>query len=317
MSTAGAAPVSLPWWAALPPARVQVACGSRTHRLRWAEGRLTAEDHPDAGEELVLAALGGERSECVSLVESWGTHRDDLAVLAVGPRSAADELTLSREQLADMQPFPGLMFGVRTGPMRVFRTGPMPVPRPWPVPGVPRSRMASGHARALHRAGPQRAAARRAQDRRLELLSLLALGTEFQLRLTGTVAAAWAGADRASASFVAARPALVAALAGRLAPAARSWLGVDPDLVEARLHEDAGWGRLAATAGGGLAAALPARWLASVWPAGLAVVAGHLVVAVREVTWPRATVLAVREPGAEPVILKVRAAADGWVIDSV
>ena len=63
-----------------------------------------------------------------------------------------------------------------------------------------------------------------------------------------------------------------------------------------------------------LSAALPVGWLASVWAAGLAVTAGHLVVAVTAAAWPDAAVLAVPEPGADPVILKVRAVeGDGEV----
>ena len=89
MSTPPAGPASPPWWALLPPAEAQVTCGEQAHRLRWAEGLLTAVDHPGAEEELVLAALGGDRSECVDLVEWWGSRGDDLEVLAVGPRSAA------------------------------------------------------------------------------------------------------------------------------------------------------------------------------------------------------------------------------------
>ena len=63
-----------------------------------------------------------------------------------------------------------------------------------------------------------------------------------------------------------------------------------------------------------LRAALPAGWLASVWAAGLAVTGGHLIVGVQEAAWPGATVLGVPEPGAEPVILKVHADGDGWVL---
>jgi hypothetical protein len=157
--------------------------------------------------------------------------------------------------------------------------------------------------------------------RRAELLSVLALGTEFQFRLSATVAAAWAAGGTRAADRGAARPALVAALAGRLAPAAESWLGIDPGRVDVSLHEDAGWGRVAMSGTGTdrrLSAALPVGWLASVWAAGLAVTAGHLIVAVTEAAWPDATVLGVPEPGAEPVTLKVRAErrgrAEGWVV---
>jgi len=158
---------------------------------------------------------------------------------------------------------------------------------------------------------------RRAAARRMELFSLLALGPEFQLRLSATVAAAWADGGSRAGDRDAAWPALVAALAGRLAPAAQAWLGVDPGRVDVSLHEGEGWGRLALSGTGpdrGLSAALPVGWLASVWAAGLAVIAGHLVVAVTAAAWPDATVLAVPEPGADPVILKVRAEGGSWTV---
>ena len=100
MSTARTGPPAPPWWALLPPAQAEVSCDEQTHRLLWAEGRLTAADHPDAEGELVLAALGGDRSECVDLVGWWAARRDDLEVLAVGPRSAADELTVTPQSVA-------------------------------------------------------------------------------------------------------------------------------------------------------------------------------------------------------------------------
>ena len=104
------------------------------------------------------------------------------------------------------------------------------------------------------------------------------------------------------------------ALAGRLAPAAATWLGLDPDRVDASLlersPEPASWGALELTgtgAGRRLRATLPVSWLATVWAPGLAVVAGHLVVAVEQAAWPDATVLAVPAPGAPPVRFGVRA----------
>ena len=59
-----------------------------------------------------------------------------------------------------------------------------------------------------------------------------------------------------------------------------------------------------------LRAALPGGWLATVWTCGLAVADGHLVVAVQRAEWPDAVVLAVRQPGRDPVVLSVRAAED-------
>src|SRR5262249_58489529 len=85
----------------------------------------------------------------------------------------------------------------------------------------------------------------RAAARGREPLSLLALGAEFQLRLSATVAAAWADGGSRAGDRADGRPALVAALTGRLAPAAQFWLGIDPGQVDAVLYEDTGWGRLA------------------------------------------------------------------------
>jgi hypothetical protein len=54
-------------------------------------------------------------------------------------------------------------------------------------------------------------------------------------------------------------------------------------------------------------------WLASVWACGLALVSDHLVVAVEEAGWPRARVLALREPGAPLVVLDVMGTDDGAI----
>ena len=141
----------------------------------------------------------------------------------------------------------------------------------------------------------------RAQARRVELLSLFALGRDFQLRLSAQVAAAWsgdvpAGPARGQGN---AQPALVAALAGRLAPAAGPWAGLDPDAVRATLHEGPGWGSVEGD-GSGLRAALPLGWLARVWAPGFPVADGHLVVDVLEVSWPQVRVLGLPAPGRSP-----------------
>jgi hypothetical protein len=320
MSTARQGHQAPPWWAALPPASVPVRCGSGTHQLRWVQGALVAADHRDAEAELVLAALGGDRAECIDLVEAWGGRSDDLEVLAVGPRAAADELTITREEIDQLRLSGRGLAGFRGGrPMIVAGRGGR---RPWPaayVRRLVRGRYAgSSVAQARSRTVLSYGAQDRGRARQAELLSLLTLSPELALRLTGTVAAAWADGGSRAGGRAAARPALVAALAGRLAPAARSWLGIDPGQVEVTLHEDAGWGQLSVTGSGRdrkLRAALPAGWLASVWAAGLAVAGGHLIVAVQGAAWPEATVLGVPEPGAEPVILKVHAAAGRWIDD--
>ena len=172
-------------------------------------------DHDDIEGELVLAALGGDKAECVAMLEAWGTHADDLDVLALGPRSPADELAVTPELVDELR--------AALGP--AARSVPM---RPWPAPGPasgggPGGRAARAHpgprrqdqgrgayaapgsgslrggvrpgARALRgmpgrRLSPEQ---ERARARRVELLSLFALGRDFQLRLSAQVAAAWSG----------------------------------------------------------------------------------------------------------------------------
>ncbi|HEX8007311.1 MAG TPA: hypothetical protein VF482_12865, partial [Trebonia sp.] len=151
----------------------------------------------------------------------------------------------------------------------------------------------------------------RRQSRRTELLQLLALGPAFQFRLAAGVADSWADPGQAD-ERARHRPELTAALTGRFAPPAREWLGVDPDAVTVTPHEGPGWGTLEVTGTGParrLRASLPVGWLSAVWACGLAVVGGHLVVAVEEPGYPRARVLALAAPGAAPVQLEVRADA--------
>lgn len=144
---------------------------------------------------------------------------------------------------------------------------------------------------------------RRTRSAAAGLLELMALGTEFQFRLSGTVAAAWAGEARAR-QRAERRPELAAALTGRFAPVAAGWLGADPDAVIVTPYEGPGWGWLDVTADGRVTGALPVEWLAGVWACGLALSDGHLVVSVTEPGYPRARVLALPEPGAAPIPLE-------------
>jgi hypothetical protein len=259
--------------------------------MRWADGQLTAADHADAEGELVLAALGGDKSECVAMAEAWGAHADDLDVLALGPRSPDDQLAVTWD----------LVHSLRSA-ASPQRGGPGP------------RRPAAGRLRP--RSLPMRQVSpelQRAQARRAELMGLFALGRGFQLALSGTVAAAWAAGPAPGRDLAAARPALTGALAGRLAPAAARWLGIDPGAVCAELHEGPGWGTVE-LAGLTLRAALPVRWLAAVWAAGCPVVDRHLVVDVLSVTWPQAQVLALRRPGAPPAVLSIRYDGEHWAV---
>jgi len=283
-----------PWYSCLPPGQTMVPCGQGMHTVRWEAGALVLPTHADAEAELVLAALGGEKAGCIELAEAWGRHVDDLSVLAIGPRGAADVINVSWDDVRQ-----AAAAGQGGGPAR------------------------RGRMRLASQLGSGSAAGRQAQQdmdhaeqRRTDLLSLLALGYGFQVRLAGQVAAAHADGPDARA-----RPALTAAITGRLALVAEQWLGIDPGQVEVSLHAGPGWGATELTGRGEarrLRVSLPAWWLARVWACGLPLIGGHLVVAVERAGWPDARVLAVRGPGAEPVPLDVHAreAAPGGRADA-
>jgi hypothetical protein len=286
-------PLAPEWWRTLPPAETEIDCGTGRHVIRWQDGSLTLPAHPDTEAELVLATLGGEQATCVEVAGFWRRHASDLDALTLGPRFAADEVLITWD---DVEAARDERFGPRT------RARSVPMRRPSGArPGV----NPSGHTPVDASQAAARAQAERIAASQLDLLSLLALGPALQMRLAATAAAGWR--DRAVGAH---QPVLTAALTGRFAPVARDWLGVDPGRVTAYPHEGPGWGGLELTgsgAGPSLRADLPVDWLARVWAAGLAVAGGHLVVAVLAARWPEAQVLALPEPGADPVTLDVRA----------
>lgn len=316
-----------PWWRALPALETWIPCGTALHPVRWEDGHLSLPAHPDIEGELVFAAMGGEKAACVDVAEAWRRHAGDLGVLALGPRGPADDVDVTWDDVEEFRsgspnmyrwPSSGTMAArvvPRSQPMRSARRQ---AANPALPPSGPRPFRTGGPPRWPPGLGPPVPAAwreelERTRAQRLDILLLFALGPAFQLLLSGMVAATWAGGGARAAEPRAHRPALEAALTGRLALAAAEWLGIDPDQVDARLHEGPGWGSLELSGTGGaryLRAALPAGWLAEVWACGLAVVDGHLVVAVQRAAWPDATVLAVPEPGRDPVVLTARAAGD-------
>jgi len=284
-----------PWYSCLASCQTMVPCGQGMHTVRWEAGALVLLAHADAEAELVLAALGGEKSGCIELAETWHRHTDDLSVLAIGPRGAADEINVSWDDVKQ-----AAAAGPRGGPARRGRMR---------LAGPPGSAGAAARQQAQQDMDD-------AERRRTDLLSLLALGYGFQVRLAGQVAAAHAVRPDERA-----RPALTAAITGRLALVAEQWLGIDPGQVEVSLHAGPGWGTTELTGRGEarrLRVSLPAWWLARVWACGLRLIGGHLVVAVERAGWPDARVLAVRGPGAEPVPLDVHAreAAPGGRADA-
>jgi hypothetical protein len=282
-----------PWFTCLPGCETEVPCGPGRHTVGWEAGALRLSSHPDAEGELVLAALGGAKARCVELAEAWARHADDLSMLAIGPRGPADEITvgwddvIAAAQAAQAPGFPGGGLP-RPGSMRLASQ-----------PGPTLARVA-----ARQRQMQEEALA--AQRRRNDILSLLALGYGFQVRLIGQVAATHAALGGGEQV----RPALVAAITGRLAPVAEEWIGIDPDQVEVSLHSGRSWGSSELTGYGAarrLRVRLPAGWLASVWACGLARVGRYLIVAVPEPGWPTARVLGLRAPGGQPEPLDVHA----------
>jgi hypothetical protein len=277
-----------PWFTSLPPCETLVPCGRGRHSVRWEAGELRLPSHADPEAELVLAALGGDKARCVEIAEAWQRHTADLTVLGIGPRSPADEVTVSWDDVDAAGQ------AARSGAsVPGYGAGPLASP--------PRAAMA----RAAARYQQHQQEAGEASQRRLDMLSLLALGTGFQIRLAGQVVAAHADRlDEPDELGRTIRSVLTAALAGRLARVAEQWLGIDPDQVEVSLYRGTGWGSVELTGRGEqrrLRVSLPAWWLARVWACGLALTGRHLVVAVERAGWPDARVLALSAPGAEPV----------------
>ena len=283
-----------PWFTSLPPCETLVPCGQGRHCVRWEAGELRLPSHADPEAELVLAALGGDKARCVEIAEAWQRHTADLTVLGIGPRGPADEVVVSWDDVDAAEQ------AARGGTGGPGRWG-------WRLASPPRAAMA----RAAIRHQQYQEEAGEASQRRLDMLSLLALGTGFQVRLAGQVVAAHADRlDEPEELGRTIRSVLTAALAGRVALVAEQWLGIDPDQVEASLYRGAGWGSVELTGRGEqrrLRVSLPAWWLARVWASGLALTGRHLVVAVERAGWPDAQVLALRAPGAEPVSLSAHA----------
>ena len=289
-----------PWFGCLAPCEAHVPCGQGRHVVRWEAGALRLSSHPDPEGELVLAALGGEKARCVEVAQAWGRHTEDLSVLAIGPRGRTDEIALSWDDVEAAAQASG--------------RGPVPPgpPRAAPMRLASPSMLTSARVQAQRRRMEQEMA--RTTQRRNDMLSLLALGYGFQVRLIGQVAEAHASPPDDQLAKV--RPPLVAAISARLAPVAEEWIGIDPDQVVVSLHRGAGWGSVELTGRGEqrrLLVSLPAGWLGRIWAAGLALAGRHLVVALQRAGWPDARVLALRAPGTEPVSLDVHASQESPV----
>jgi len=239
-----------PWFTSLPPCEALVPCGQGQHAVRWEAGELRLPSHTDPEAELVLAALGGEKARCVEIAEAWRRHTADLTVPGIGPRSAADEVAVSWDDVDAAEQ------AARGGTGGPGRWG-------WRLASPPRAAMA----RAAIRHQQYQEEAGEANQRRLDMLSLVAL-----------VAERWLGIDPDQVEVSLHRH--------------EGWGSVE---LTGRGEQRR------------LRVSLPAWWLARVWACGLALTGRHLVVAVERAGWPDAQVLALRAPGAEPVSLSAHA----------
>lgn len=263
----------------------RVPCGEGRHTIRWAAGDLELVDHPDAEAEQVLAALGGGTPECIRIAESWHRRSQDIELLMVLPRSDDDQVTVSWDDVAATR-----------SPRRtsVAMSGP---------PGRPIPAGLSASAPAYIR--QMQSAVQEAHARQVDILTVLALGHEFQKRLVGTIVASVGDAQPGVRQPPGeAPPALAAALAGRAAPALARWLDLHPDDVTVAVHRGDDWGSMFAS-DDAVWVALPVSWVSSVWARGPEMVDGRFVVGVSS-----AGVLAVGAPGEKPVEITVERGSD-------
>ena len=238
--------MSTPWWRGVPPAVARVSCDGREHQLRWAAGELQAPGHPDLGSERILSALAGQRFACLDALDAWSAHADDLRALVLASRGPADPVTVRPDE-----PGPTGWTG---------RTG--------------RAALATMQRRRAAVSAVMGGGAAASGEPRDALATLLSLGGPMQARLTATVAAAWrerlrdgaAPADAAAAE--AARPALHAALYGRVVATLRAWTG-RPDLRVALTMIGESAQPALVRDGDGIAVELPFGWISDVWARGL------------------------------------------------
>lgn len=252
------------WWTALPAAELHVECGGQQHLVRWSDGALRTPDHDDPDGERTLAALGGEASACIQLLDAWTRHADDLQMLVLASRGPADPL-------AAPEPLPSGAYGSRLTVSGSSLRGVQHTGRSGWFAYAPRARMPRRYASYAPMHGPQPGVL----DPADEWGALLTLGGGLADRLVGEVAATWTDRIAARDDRVAgAEPALQAALYGRVLAALRDWLGEpDLDLSLTMCPPDAE--RSVTRDQDGVRVTLPFAWLAEVWVAGFATIAGR------------------------------------------
>lgn len=289
--------MTISWWGQLSPAEATVECSGEQHRLRWADGALSAMSHDDPEGERVLGALGGTSVPCISLLEQWERHADDLRVLVLGSRGRTDVLSI-----ANLPPFgggaghPAWQQGPNVGgaPQLLPRISPTT-----PRPIISRFGSPTGSARIITQAGaaagplPPRPFAPGQTQPADGLTALLPLGPPLWDRLTATVVAHWAERlDANDQRCEQAGPTLEAALFGRATAAVRSWLG-DPGVGVQVDMLDAGGEPSLSRDGAKIRLQLPFSWLRDIWVADLAVVLGRFSLALVEAEYGRQRALTV------------------------
>jgi len=218
-------------------------------------------DHEDPVGERTLAALGGDRCECVEILGYWERHRDDLRLLVLASRGAGDPMVHVDEMFLRRVRVGGTIVDRAVRQNRVRRAVPRG-PGGW-VSNAPISRFAPWPA-ALVGGGDQD-----------ELLAVLRLGGGLSDMLVATVLSTWT--DRISAQDERVGPeraALIAALFGRVTMALRGWLN-EPDLEVTLDMIGPDDPPEIVRRPGGIHVQLPFQWLIDVWARGVTVVFGR------------------------------------------
>ncbi len=267
-----------PWWQNHPPAEMCVDCSGQQHQVRWQDGGLVLLDHNDPEGERTLAALGGDKCECVEILGSWERHLDDLRLLVLASRGAGDQIIhIDGPLLGSARAGPAILFGGQ--PQNRLMRAVTSSTRGW-VSRAPQSlpSIVFGPAGIVD------------QD---EVLSLLRLGGGLLERLVATVLAVWTervsiGDERVTTE----RAALTAALHGRATTALRSWLN-EPDLVITLEMIDPSDPAELIRGPEGILVRLPFSWLIDVWARGVSVVLGRFATKVLDSEDHRQRVLTV------------------------
>jgi hypothetical protein len=275
-------------WDGLAPTELPIRCGQQDHRVVWAGGELIAADHPDADRERALTALGADPFPCLDLLDAWNRHADDLDVLVLANRGAAEvPLRLDGSDSAwaagSSAAYSSSLVvrprgGRRRAPRRLMGGSSGASVGPGGQGGgfgwTSYSPLSGSGARAFV-GGPPRMVFGPEPGQDGEIERLLRAGSGLPERLVATVIAAWVELiDTFDVRVPDAETELRAALYGRLMAVLQGWANVSAP-VDLTL---AGPGQVSAVsrADGRIQVALPFSWLRDVWVPGLATVFGRL-----------------------------------------